>query len=85
MPTDGQLSQVLFGLYRFRHALMINLAMIKELSEDGQFIITTFRPELLSHADNFLGVIFDARKVSTIKQITQEECYSFVEANEKTT
>jgi hypothetical protein len=47
--------------------------MINELAEDAQFIITTFRPELLVHADNHLGVIFDARKVSTIKQLTADE------------
>lgn len=55
--------------------------MIKELSQDAQFIITTFRPELLAHADQFLGVIFDARKVSTVKQISQDDCMTFVEVS----
>lgn len=59
--------------------------MIKELSEDAQFIITTFRAELLAHADQFFGVIFDARKVSTVKSITREDCEMFVEANDKST
>jgi structural maintenance of chromosome 3 (chondroitin sulfate proteoglycan 6) len=60
----------------------LDLAMIKELSEDAQFIITTFRPELLQHADNFLGVVFDARKISSIKSITVDDAVAFVEANE---
>lgn len=55
--------------------------MIKELSEKAQFIITTFRAELLSHADHFFGVIFDARKVSTVKQISQQDCMTFVEVS----
>jgi chromosome segregation ATPase len=29
--------------------------MINELSADAQFITTTFRPELLEHADKFYG------------------------------
>lgn len=56
--------------------------MIKELSEEAQFIITTFRPELLASADNYLGVIFGERKISTIQQITQDTAYTFVEAAE---
>jgi len=32
--------------------------MIHELSKDAQFITTTFRPELLEHADKFYGVKF---------------------------
>lgn len=49
--------------------------MIRELSDSAQFIITTFRPELLGSADNYLGVVFDSRKISSIKQITQENAY----------
>lgn len=63
---------------------VLRIAMIKELSEHAQFIITTFRAELLAHSDQFFGVIFDARKVSTVKSITREDCETFVEANEKT-
>jgi structural maintenance of chromosome 3 (chondroitin sulfate proteoglycan 6) len=62
--------------------LIATSAMIKELSEDAQFIITTFRPELLQHADNFLGVVFDARKISSIKSITADDATAFVEAAE---
>lgn len=56
--------------------------MIGELSEHAQFIITTFRPELVGSADQFFGVIFDNRKISSIKSITQEDAYEFVEAAE---
>ena len=52
--------------------------MIKELSKSAQFIITTFRPELLSHADSFYGVSF-VNKVSTIQPITREYATEFVE------
>jgi len=40
--------------------------MIHELSNDAQFITTTFRPELLEHADKFYGVKF-RNKVTMIK------------------
>ncbi|KAJ1919697.1 Structural maintenance of chromosomes protein 3 [Mycoemilia scoparia] len=33
--------------------------MIHELSENCQFITTTFRPEMLAHADQFYGVTFE--------------------------
>lgn len=32
--------------------------MIHEMSKDAQFITTTFRPELLQHANKFYGVKF---------------------------
>ena len=32
--------------------------MICELKKEAQFITTTFRPELLEHADKFYGVKF---------------------------
>lgn len=32
--------------------------MIHELSQEAQFITTTFRPELLANADKFYGVKF---------------------------
>lgn len=43
-------------------------------------ICTTFRPEMLEHADTFLGVIFDNRKISTIKQIEKTHAQQFVES-----
>ena len=57
--------------------------MIEEMSGSAQFILTTFRNELIQHADKFFGVIFNARKVSSIRSITQEQALEFVESNEK--
>jgi structural maintenance of chromosome 3 (chondroitin sulfate proteoglycan 6) len=53
--------------------------MIHSLSETAQFITTTFRSEMLVHADKFYGVYFDKQKVSTIQTITQEEATKFIE------
>jgi structural maintenance of chromosome 3 (chondroitin sulfate proteoglycan 6) len=53
--------------------------MIHELSSTAQFITTTFRPEMIAHADNCYGVIFDREKVSSIKLITRENAMEFVE------
>ncbi|CAH1398175.1 unnamed protein product [Nezara viridula] len=52
--------------------------MIHKMSEDAQFITTTFRPELLQHANKFYGVKF-RNKVSHVECVTREEAYDFVE------
>ncbi|KAJ1556061.1 Structural maintenance of chromosomes protein 3 [Cladochytrium tenue] len=52
--------------------------MVHELSEKAQFITTTFRPELLHHADKFYGVTF-TNKVSRIQAITREDAMKFVD------
>ncbi|OWF38325.1 structural maintenance of chromosomes protein 3-like [Mizuhopecten yessoensis] len=52
--------------------------MIHELAGDAQFITTTFRPELLQHADKFYGVKF-RNKVSHIECVSREEAEDFVE------
>ncbi|KAK8741259.1 hypothetical protein OTU49_002582 [Cherax quadricarinatus] len=52
--------------------------MIHELSKDAQFITTTFRPELLEHANKFYGVKF-RNKVSHVECVSREEAYDFVE------
>ncbi|KAJ2678870.1 Structural maintenance of chromosomes protein 3 [Coemansia spiralis] len=52
--------------------------MIHELSRDSQFVTTTFRPEMLVHADKFYGVTFE-NKVSRITTITQEAAVSFID------
>ncbi len=52
--------------------------MIHKLSENAQFITTTFRPELLESADKFYGVLFK-NKVSHILSITKEKAKDFVE------
>jgi structural maintenance of chromosome 3 (chondroitin sulfate proteoglycan 6) len=53
--------------------------MIHTLSESAQFITTTFRSEMLTHADKFYGVYFGTQKVSSISTITKEEAAEFVE------
>lgn len=55
--------------------------MIKELSSDGQFVCTTFRPELLSVADKFFGVTFN-NKMSSIDTITQDDALRFVQESQ---
>ncbi|KAI8799563.1 RecF/RecN/SMC protein [Cladochytrium replicatum] len=52
--------------------------MIHELSENAQFITTTFRPELLVHANKFYGVTF-SNKVSKIQVISADECLKFIQ------
>lgn len=53
------------------------IEMISRLSEKGQFITTTFRPELLANADKFYGVTFQG-KVSRIHGISKESAMEFV-------
>ncbi|KAF2893300.1 hypothetical protein ILUMI_12856 [Ignelater luminosus] len=52
--------------------------MIHELSTEAQFITTTFRPELLEHANKFYGVKF-RNKVSHIECVSREVARDFVE------
>uniref|UniRef100_A0A915AGZ2 Structural maintenance of chromosomes protein n=1 Tax=Parascaris univalens TaxID=6257 RepID=A0A915AGZ2_PARUN len=52
--------------------------MIHELSENAQFITTTFRAELLGTAEKYFGVRF-RNKVSHIDVVTKEQAYDFVE------
>jgi structural maintenance of chromosome 3 (chondroitin sulfate proteoglycan 6) len=42
--------------------------MVGELSQDAQYIATTFRAELIPHADSYYGVLFNQAKVSTVKE-----------------
>ena len=51
--------------------------MIHELCENGQFITTTFRPEMLANADKFYGVTF-SNKVSRISAISKEDALNFI-------
>lgn len=44
----------------------------------AQFITTTFRPEMLKHADSFFGVSF-AGRVSKVDQISPEQALQFIE------
>lgn len=52
--------------------------MIHELSQNAQFITTTFRPELLEHAEKYYGVKF-RNKVSHIDMVSKDLAYDFVE------
>ena len=57
----------------------INLAnLIKELSKNNQFIISTFKPELIDVADNIYMVKF-ANKTSNIIKIEKDEAHKFIE------
>ncbi|KAG0656747.1 Structural maintenance of chromosomes protein 3 [Rhodotorula mucilaginosa] len=53
-------------------------AMISELSEEAQYICTTFRAELIPHADAFFGVVFNQAKISNVKTLTADECSQFI-------
>ncbi|KAL8567919.1 hypothetical protein ACOMHN_059041 [Nucella lapillus] len=52
--------------------------MIHESCQDAQFITTTFRPELLEHANKFYGVKF-RNKVSHVECVMRDEARDFVE------
>lgn len=52
--------------------------MIHSLCKDAQFITTTFRPELLEHANKFYGVKF-RNKVSHVECVSKEDAEDFVE------
>lgn len=52
--------------------------MIHNLSENAQFITTTFRAELLEHAEKCYGVRC-RNKVSHIDLVSKEQAYDFVE------
>ncbi|CAG8500214.1 10014_t:CDS:2 [Diversispora eburnea] len=51
--------------------------MIHELCDKGQFITTTFRPEMLANADKFYGVTF-SNKVSSVSAITKDDALKFI-------
>lgn len=53
--------------------------MIHELSRESQYLTTTFRSELLVHADEFYGVFFDDAKISRIRAIERVNAEEFVE------
>ncbi|KAI6858738.1 putative chromosome segregation protein SudA [Hortaea werneckii] len=52
--------------------------MLKESAETGQFICTTFRPEMLHVADKVYGVSF-MNKASTIDVVSREDALDFIE------
>lgn len=54
-------------------------AMLQEMSENGQFICTTFRPEMVQTGDKFYGVIYE-NKVSSVNAISRETALTFIES-----
>ena len=56
--------------------------MIARMSENAQFITTTFRPELLVHADKFYGVTF-RNKVSAIECVPKQRAVEFIQEEGK--
>lgn len=52
--------------------------MIRRLTANAQFIVTTFRPEMLTHADKYYGVTFH-NKVSKINCVTKDQALEFIE------
>jgi len=52
--------------------------MLKRSSETGQFICTTFRPEMLHVAEKCYGVSY-LNKASTIDVVSREDALDFVE------
>jgi hypothetical protein len=61
------------------NGLLTSIAdMIHELSQDAQFITTTFRPELLEHADKFYGVKFRNKVRHYVKANQQHQLMNLV-------
>lgn len=59
-----------------------NASTVKKGSGSAQFITTTFRPELLQHADHFYGTTFEGR-VSRVRRIGLEEATRFVDGHDE--
>ena len=45
----------------------------------GQFICTTFRPEMVLVADKTYGVMFGANKTSRVEAVSRDKALEFVE------
>ena len=57
--------------------------IVKSQTEGAQFILTTFRPELVVQADKQFGVLFRG-KASHVEEIDRRQAEDFVEGNENT-
>lgn len=68
-----EIDQALDAQHRFAVANMIH-----ELTDEAQFITTTFRPELLEHANKYYGVKF-RNKVSHVECVSKDVARDFVE------
>ncbi|KAI9799990.1 MAG: Structural maintenance of chromosomes protein 3 [Piccolia ochrophora] len=67
---------------QYRTAVANMLKTISEQSENGQFICTTFRPEMVMVADKCYGVLY-ANKTSSIDVARREEALKFVEGEKQ--
>jgi structural maintenance of chromosome 3 (chondroitin sulfate proteoglycan 6) len=63
---------------QYRTAVAQMLKTISETSENGQFICTTFRPEMVQVADKCYGVTY-VNKTSSIGVATRDEALEFVD------
>jgi structural maintenance of chromosome 3 (chondroitin sulfate proteoglycan 6) len=57
-------------------------AMLQQLSETGQFICTTFRPEMVLVAEKCYGVSY-SNKTSSIDVVGREDALEFVEGQKQ--
>lgn len=55
---------------------------IKELSENAQFICTTFRTDMLQLADRFFRVKYE-NKISTVVELEKEDAISYIRGSRK--
>ena len=53
--------------------------LLKDISQTGQFICTTFRPEMVLVAEKCYGVAYSGSKTSSIDVVSREDALSFVE------
>lgn len=64
------------------HLQSLSTAQEGDQTSSGQFICTTFRPEMLLVAEKCYGVSFE-RKASTIGVVTRQEALKFVEGQKQ--
>ncbi|KAI9776255.1 MAG: Structural maintenance of chromosomes protein 3 [Geoglossum umbratile] len=67
---------------QYRTAVANMLKSISENSENGQFICTTFRPEMVMVADKCYGVAY-SNKTSSIDVVRREEALNFVDGQKQ--
>ena len=65
-----------------QHLQSLSKAQDSGESKSGQFICTTFRPEMLHVAEKCYGVSFE-NKASTIGVVTRQEALKFVEGQKQ--
>jgi len=63
---------------QYRTAVAQMVKSLSSKSENGQFICTTFRPELVQVADKHYGVLYK-NKTSSVDAVSKNEALQFVE------